>query len=95
MEPVTAEQVRAAAHDHSIKRWDWLDCSICRHPIGWRIDGEEVAYSSHCNCGGWSAPQPSSWDDLAHSFNMQKPKVRARLWGEFLAASTALAEAVR
>lgn len=87
MKEVTAEQVKQAADERNIGYWKLRECSMCFTPIGYVIDGDGPAFDSNCGCVSYhTPPEPCGWDKLADTFNMQKPEIRERMWGDFLAS---------
>lgn len=72
MTPVTPDQVKAAVLA-SGKQWlPTRSCSICDSSIGYLVDGEDLFFSSACNCVVYgSPPEPRDWSDPADWINQQ------------------------
>ena len=87
MENVTADQVKAAITEHSIKFWKLRECSMCGHPLRYEFNGDSVCYHAACNCVTYhEPPRPSSYGHIADTLNMQTPEIRARMWNEMLSS---------
>lgn len=89
MEKVTVEQVKLAVVEHDIKLWKLRECSMCLTPLTYTFNGGDPTYDSSCACVRYSTePEPHSWESIAEIFNIQRPEIRERMWGEFLAAGS-------
>lgn len=84
MEKVSVDQVRSAIAEHGITQWRLRECSICGAGLHYLFRGDEVAFQGSCDCGGWSPPRLTSYDDVAETLNMQRPHIRAQMWVEML-----------
>jgi hypothetical protein len=43
-------------------------------------------FDPRCDCNGRGSPEPRSWDNFAHGFNMQSTtEIRERMWERFKA----------
>ena len=85
MENITASQVKDVATENGFSRIGHHKCGMCGYPTGYIIDGDHVAFDAGCNCTGRYLSRPSSFDDIARTFNMQTPEIRARMWEDFKA----------
>jgi hypothetical protein len=68
--PVTADQVRAAAHDAHITQIDHHACGICHWMVYHFIENGAVFFAPGCRCG-WSPPEPRTWESVAIEINGQ------------------------
>lgn len=72
MRDVTAEEVRQAVLNSGVSSIMIRECSICRSPIGFVINGGKLYRDSDCDCTwGRSFPTICSWSDLAYGINIQ------------------------
>ena len=87
MENVTVEQVQQAVQERGITLWKLRECSICLAPLTYAFGQDGITYDRSCGCVTYSEPpEPRTWEDVAKQFNIQKPEIRKRMWGEFLAS---------
>lgn len=68
----TPEDFKKAAELKKITFWLVHNCSICEYPCGYIIRNNDVLYDSGCYCVNYINEQPTSWEDLAGFYNMQK-----------------------
>lgn len=86
MDPGTAEQVQAAVAEHGIQQWALRSCSSCTVSLYYVFDNGRVGFAPGCGCSDSGVIYERSYSDLAGTFNMQTPEVRARMWDDFLKA---------
>lgn len=84
MDKVTPGMVAATCAEKGFMRIGHHKCSMCGYPTGYNIKPDGVVFDAGCDCTGRYVARPSSFDDIAHTFNMQTPEVRARMWQDFI-----------
>lgn len=71
----TAEDFRQQAIRLNLGYWEHHTCAVCGCPVGYyffRWPGYEVVFDSGCGCSRRENIHPSSWEEVADHYNMQK-----------------------
>lgn len=87
MEQVSATQIKDVVAAKNMTHVAHHRCALCGYQTGYDIDGDVVTFDAGCDCTGRYSTRPSSFADIAETFNIQKPEIRARMWDDFQAGN--------
>lgn len=66
----TEQELRARIKELNISSIIIRRCSICKHPLFFRIIQDEVFLDTNCDCVSWTSPlTPKTWKELTDYFN--------------------------
>jgi hypothetical protein len=70
----TAEDFKKVAKEKNLARFHVHRCSMCKYPCDYVFspDHEHVGFDIGCDCTRRYIVNPSSYEDIAHYYNMQK-----------------------
>jgi hypothetical protein len=80
----TVEELRDQATKINLRFYPVHECSMCGYPCGYKIFGNEVLLDTGCYCVTYNNTEPSSWDQLAATYNMNQPENNPKISKEFL-----------
>ena len=91
MATYTADQCKAVVEQTGMARLDHHSCGGCGSMVAHVFGKDErgaaqVGFDANCDCGRWTPVRWMTWDDFAHTFNMQSTDaMRDIMWERFKA----------
>ena len=80
----TAKELKEQAEKIGLEFYPIHKCSICQYMCGYIIRDGEVAYDHGCDCTTYSNIRPTSWSDLAKTYNLNQPENNSDIKETFL-----------